>query len=37
MVCLEHMIDGQFLSLRQIEQNDFSPKVNLQVFLSSNF
>lgn len=34
----EHMIDWQFLSLNYIEQNEsnFSPKVNVDVFLCFN-
>ena len=30
-VCLEYMNDWQYLSLGHLEQNEFSPKVNLEV------
>ena len=32
-VCSEHMNDWQYLWLGDLEQNEFSPKVNLEVFL----
>ena len=35
-VCSEHMNDWQYLSLGDLEQNEFSPKVNLEVFLCLN-
>ena len=35
-VCSEHMNDWQHLWLGDLEQNEFSPKVNLDVFLCLN-
>ena len=35
-VCSEHMNDWQYLSPGDLEQNEFSPKVNLEVFLCLN-
>ena len=35
-VCSEHINDWQYLSLGDLEQDDFFPKVNLKVFLCLN-
>ena len=35
-VCSEHMDDWQYLSLGDLEQNEFSTKVNLEVFFCLN-
>ena len=35
-VCSEHMNDWQYLSLGDLEQDEFFPKVNLEVFLCLN-
>ena len=36
MVFSERMNDWRYLSLRDLEQNEFFPKVNLEVFLCLN-
>ena len=35
-VCSEHMNDWQYLSLGDLEQNEFFPKVNLEAFFCLN-